>query len=101
MSSDCDTGCKSQKILIIIIMCLIVAMLFLTYSIGKIDGRNSIINTSPTSELSVKEKDNLIIYLTEQNKLQDNLIICLTEQNKLQDKIIRDCFRLLGMDPNH
>lgn len=80
----------NSRNIIIIVICLITALLFLTYSLGKIDGRNSIV----TNTRSISESD------LEIERRKDLLIMNLIEQNKLQEKIIRDSFRLLGIDPN-
>jgi len=76
-----------MKNTIIVIICLITALLFFTYNLGKIDGRNSIV-TNSVSELTL-EIDR-----------KDLIIMNLEKQNKLQDEIIRKSFRLIGIDPN-
>lgn len=86
---------KFGKSLIGIIIILVTILLFLTYSIGKIDGRNEYKGTLSDSVTisSVSEM--------EQEIEKKNIIIMnLVKQNNKLDEIINDLFILLGHDPN-
>jgi len=77
------------------VIILVAVLLFLTYNLGKIDGRNeyrkTIFSSADTSSVSEIEQE---------IEKRNFIIMNLVKQNNKQEEIINDLFRCIGFDPN-